>query len=128
MRYTIAAFGEAERGEFQTAFFCQTVEQLENYLGTPPKDSLGMMLSIQALMYDRDLIFFRVKEEGYSAEDYLYGLNLLENQHLFSEIHAIAMPGVGDRSILQASEPLCELYQSMLITTEADLYDVLTHA
>lgn len=126
MRYTIAIFGEAERGSFQTAFFCQNLEQLERNLGNPPENSRGMHLAIQSLLYERNLIFFRVKEEGFSTQDYLYGLYLLETQHLFANIRAIGMPGVGDLQILEASEVICDIYKSMLITTEADLYDYLT--
>lgn len=126
MRYTIAIFGEAERGSFQTAFFCQNLEQLERNLGSPPENTRGMHLAIQSLLYERNLIFFRVKEEGFSTQDYLYGLYLLETQHLFANIRAIGMPGVGDLQILEASEVICDIYKSMLITTEADLYDYLT--
>lgn len=127
MRHTVAVFGEAERGSFQTAFFCQTLEQLERNLGHPPTHSKGMDFAIQSLMFERNLIFFRVKEEGFSAQDYLYGLYLLETQHLFANVRAIGMPGVGDEKIIEASEVICDIYKSMLITTEADLYDYLTH-
>lgn len=126
MRYTVAVFGEAERGCFQTAFFCQNLEQLEGHLGNPPEDTFGIHFAIQSLLYDRNLIFFRVKEEGFSSTDYLKGLHQLENQHLFSNIKAIGMPGVGDGEIIQASESFCNQYNSILVTSEADLYDFLT--
>lgn len=127
MRYTVAIFGEAERGDFQSAFFCQNLEQLERNLGNPPENSAGMHYAIQSLLFDRNLIFFRVREEGFSIQDYLYGLYLLESQHLFANVRAIGMPGVGDRKILDASEVICDIYKSMLLTTEADLYDFLTN-
>jgi hypothetical protein len=38
------------------------------------------------------------------------------------------MPGVGDAEIIDATNPICSLYHSLLITTEKDLYDYLTHA
>lgn len=127
MRYTVAIFGEAERGSFHTAFFCQSLEQLESHFGHPPQDTYGLYFAIQALLYQRNLIFFRVKEEGFSTQDYLRGLHQLESQHLFSNVKAIGMPGVGDSTVLGASEVLCDVYKSLLITTEADLYDFLTH-
>ena len=127
MRYTVAIFGEAERGNFQTAFFCQNLEQLESHFGNPPSNSYGLHFAIQSLLFDRNLIFFRVKEEGFSTSDYLHGLHQLETQHLFSNVKAIGMPGVGDHTIINASEALCDIYKSLLITTEADLYDYLTN-
>lgn len=127
MRHTVAIFGEAERGSFQTAFFCQNLEQLERNLGQPPENTRGLHFAIQALLFERNLIFFRVKEEGFSVQDYLYGLYLLETQHLFTNIKAIGMPGVGDVQILDASEVICDIYKSLLVTTESDLYDYLTH-
>ena len=71
---TVALFGEAERGDFRTAYFCQSLHQLAEYFGNPPEDSLGLHYAVQALMHGRDLIFFRVEEEGYSRDDYLLGL------------------------------------------------------
>ncbi|MCH9632045.1 MAG: hypothetical protein S4CHLAM6_03680 [Chlamydiae bacterium] len=126
MRYTIAVFGEAERGSFHNAFFCQSLEQLESHFGNPPNNSTGINCAIQALLYERNLIFFRVKEEGFSSEDYMHGLHQLEKQHLFSNIKAIGMPGVGDHKIIGASEAFCSIYNSILMTSEADFYDFLT--
>ena len=126
MRYTIAVFGEAERGGFHDAFFCQSLEQLESNFGNPPLNSAGINLAIQALLYNRNLIYFRVKEEGFSSDDYLKGLCQLEKQHLFANIKAIGMPGVGDNKIIGASEEFCNIYNSILMTSEADFYDFLT--
>ncbi len=126
MRYTIAVFGEAERGSFHNAFFCQNLGQLESNFGNPPQNSAGINLAIQALLYNRNLIFFRVKEEGFSSDDYIKGLYQLEKQHLFSNIKAIGMPGVGDKKVIGASEEFCNIYNSILMTSEADFYDFLT--
>lgn len=124
--YTIALFGEAEKGEFQRPFLCHTVSQLLDLFGNPPSHSRGIYFAIQALLYRRALLFFRVKEEGFSYEDYLLGLRLLEKQQYVSEIEALCLPGVGNREIISAITPICQLYHSLLITNESDFYDYLT--
>jgi hypothetical protein len=124
--YTIALFGEAERGEYKTAYFCQTLAQLDEFFGNPPADSQGLYYAVQALLFQRHLIFFRVPEEGFSTEDYLLGLKLLEQQRLIPQISAICTPGVGDQRIIEAILPVCSLHHSILITNESDFYDYLT--
>lgn len=126
MIYTIALFGEAERGEFYTAYFCQNLEQLDEYFGNPPPNSKGLYYAVQALLFKRNLIFFRVMEEGFSLQDYLFGVRLLEQQHLIPQLDAICIPGVGDPEVLNAVQPLCHQYHSILISNEADFYDYLT--
>ncbi|CUI15767.1 hypothetical protein PNK_0129 [Candidatus Protochlamydia naegleriophila] len=124
--YTIALFGEAERGDFRTAYFCQYLEELDEYFGNPPNQSKGLYYAVQALLFKRNLIFFRVAEEGFSTQDYLSGLKMLEEQRIIPHLDAICMPGVGDQEVLDAAQPICGLYHSILITTEADFYDYLT--
>lgn len=123
--YTVALFGEAEKGEYRTAYLLRTLPQLVEYLGNPPPDSQGLYYAVQALLYKRQLIFFRVKEEGFSYTDYFSGLKVLQKQNIFSNITAICLPGVGDSEIIQAITPICSMYNSILITNEADLYDYL---
>lgn len=124
--YTIALFGEAERGEFETGYLCRSLGQLVDYLGNPPSNSRGLHYAVQALLYHRDLIFFRVREEGYSIHDYMSGVELLEKQDLIRHIAALCLPGVGDNKIIRVMTPYCQTHHSILITTEADLYDYLT--
>jgi len=71
--YSIAMFGEAEKGSFHTAYFCQNLPQLVDYLGHPPPHSKGLYYAVQALLFQRNLIFFRVEEEGFSYQDYFLG-------------------------------------------------------
>lgn len=125
-KYTIIIFGEAERGEYRTAYFCQNLAQLDEYFGHPPPSSHGLFYAVQALLFERHLIFFRVPEEGFSTTDYLTGLKLIERQIIIPEVHAICTPGVGDREVLDALMPICHQYHSILITNEADFYDYLT--
>lgn len=124
--YTIALFGEAEKGEYRIPYYCQTLPQLVDCLGNPPPDSLGLFFAIQALLYQRNLLFIRVKEEGCNNQDYLHGLHLLEMQQAIDQIAALFLPGVGDKELLHAFTPFCEVHHSILITREPDLYDFLT--
>jgi hypothetical protein len=126
MAHTVALFGEAEKGEYRTAYFCQTLDQLAENLGHPPIESQGLHYAVQALLFRRNLIFFRVKEEGFSVQDYLLGLRFLENNQFVSNLVAIALPGVGDAAIIDATEPVCDIHNSFLICSESDMYDFLT--
>ncbi|MBI2811277.1 MAG: hypothetical protein HYX67_10675 [Candidatus Melainabacteria bacterium] len=125
-RHTVFLFGEAEKGDFCTPMFCKSLPQLAETFGNPPEESLGLLYAVQALMFERDLIFFRVKEEGFSVPDYMRGIRMLKNKEAFQSLSAICMPGVGDSEIIEAASPICSLYKSFLITTERDLYDFLT--
>ncbi len=126
--HTIVLFGEAQKGAFQTAYYCKSLEQLSDFLGEPPSnDSLGLQFAIQALLYNRGVVFFRVKEEGFSTNDYLFGLNFLNDKELFPKISALCLPGVGDYEIVEASTSVCKEHRSLLIVTERDLYDYLMH-
>lgn len=123
---TIALFGESERGEYETGYFCQSLPQLAEFLGNPPPFSSGLFYAVQVLLYRQNLLFFRVREEGFSQKDYMKGLNMLEEQHAISNISAICLPGVGDAEIIHAMTPFCKVHHSVIITTEPDLYDYLT--
>lgn len=126
MIYTIVLFGEAERGEFNTAYFCESLAELDEFFGNPPQQSKGLYYAVQALLFKRHLIFFRVLEEGFSTQDYLTGARLLEQQQLIPHLDAICIPGVGDPTVINALQPICLQYRSILISSEADFYDYLT--
>lgn len=123
---TIALFGEAEKGEYSKGYFCEAVSQLVDVLGNPPPHTHGLYYAVQALLYHYNLLFFRVKEEGYSYSDYVEGLHLLETQQIIPHVQALCFPGVGDAKIIHASVPYCLEHHTIIITTEADLYDYLT--
>jgi len=123
--YTVALFGEAEMGNYKTGYLFNSLDQLL-CLGNPPTNSRGLHYAIQALLYNYSLIFFRVEEEGFSVEDYEFGIKLLKDQQLVKEISALCIPGVGNKEIINAAIPLCTFYHSILITTEADFYDYMT--
>lgn len=123
--FTIALFGEAERGEYHKGYFCRELAELVDCLGNPPAESRGLFFAVQALLYNRNILFFRVREEGYSKVEYLTGLEVLKEQRLISQIAAIALPGVGDGAVLDAVTPVCAFYHSILLSNEADLYDYI---
>lgn len=123
--FTLALFGEAEKGKFKTAYYCDSLPQLVEWLGNPPPNSRGLFFAVQALLYHRNLIFFRVEEEGFSHQDYFTGLHLLENVGAVPSLSAICLPGVGDLEIIHAALPLCQKHHSILITTESDFFDYL---
>lgn len=121
---TVVLFGEAEKGEYRTPYRISTIPQLHDGLGNPPSESLGIYYAVQALLHRCSLVYFRVREEGFSYNDYMYGVNLLKEQ--LSDLSAICLPGVGDSEIIDTMVPLCTHYHSILIINEADLYDYLT--
>ncbi len=126
--HNIALFGESEKGYFHKAYCCRSLEELSGCLGEPPSSECqGLAFAVQALMYGRQVLFFRVKEEGFSREDYLKGLQLLKEQTYLSKIAAIGLPGVGSSEIIEATTPICSSHKSLLIMSERDLYDYLTY-
>lgn len=124
--YTIALFGEAEKGDYETAYFFQSLPDVVDLLGNPPPETQGLHLAVQVLLYHRNLLFFRVREEGFSYQDYFAGLQLLEKQDTISHITALCLPGVGDSKIIHAMTPFCLNHHSFMITNESDFYDYLT--
>lgn len=126
MSLKVFLFGEAEKGDFCTPLLCKSLPQLVDMFGNPPEESLGILYAVQALMYERELIYFRVREEGFSISDYMKGIKLLKEQGGFGQLAAICMPGVGDAEVIEATGIICSLHHSILVTTEKDLYDFLT--
>lgn len=123
---TIFLFGAAEKGTLCHPFSLHCVEELLDQLGEPPEESEGIHYAIQALLFKRGLIYFRVTEEGYSWDDYMMGLNWLKKTPLPSHVSAICLPGTSDQEIIQKTTAVCHKHQSMLIVSEKDLYDYLT--
>jgi hypothetical protein len=122
---TMAVFGEAEKGDFQRGYSCHTLPQLVDFLGNPPRNSLGLYFAVQALLFKRKIIFFRVKEEGYSLNDYLAGMHQLQSYQELIHLEAVGIPGVGNTEIIQALNPICHRYHSILFITEMDFFDYM---
>ena len=126
MKSTIFLFGEAERGDYCTPHLCRSLPQLADIFGNPPEDSQGISYAVQSLLYQRDIVFFRVKEEGFSIPDYRKGLRLLQIKESIPLLSAIYIPGIGDNEFIQEASDICQIHKSLLVITEKDLYDYLT--
>ncbi len=122
---TIALFGEAEKGEFEKGYYCYSLPQLADLLGNPPPHSLGLHFAIQALLFKRNIIFFRVKEEGYSLSDYHFGVQALREQPQLTHLEGIGIPGVGNTEILHALKPICHKFHSIVFITAMDFFDYM---
>ncbi len=123
---TVFLFGEAEKGIYRTPIECATPLQLFEYLGNAPEESLGIAYGMQFLSYRYTLLYFRVSEEGFSVDEYLQGLHFLRKNPVQKSLAALCLPGVGNKTILEAATPLSHFYKTPLIVSEKDLYDYLT--
>ena len=126
MRQTVALFGEAEKGDLASPLFMQSLTHLNETLGNPPEESQGIFFGIQFLLYEQDVIFIRVKEEGFSTKEYLKGMKSLLKEKDLPPVTAVCLPGVGDSRIIDSTAPILDAYGALLLTTERDLYDYLT--
>jgi len=126
MRQTVVLFGEAERGEIHALLSIKSLAHLNEVLGNPPNESRGIFFAVQCLLYEQELIYVRVKEEGFSIQDYRNGMKHLLNKEKVFHLTAICLPGVGDVRILDSATPILQRYAALMITTEKDLYDYLT--
>ena len=122
----MAVFGQAEKGQFKKPYFLCDLAQLVDIFGNPPPESQGLSYAVQALLYQRDLIYFRVEEEGFSTSDYLFGLKYLEDQEKIKSLNALCLPGIADPKIMKAIQNVYKIHKSFLITSEKDLFDYLT--
>lgn len=123
MNNSIALLGESEKGRFLYPYFCKNLEELISYLGNPPKDSKGIDFAIQAIMYERDIVYFRVQEEGYFIKDYFQCLEIIKNK--IKKIDAICIPKVSNKEVIEKSSLICKSLSSIIITTKEDLFDYL---
>lgn len=122
----IVLFGEAEKGDFHSLLFFSNLPTLAEKLGHPPEGSNGIHLAVQTIMFNQDIIYVRVKEEGFSIKDYMQGLQLLKQTEHIRRLSAICMPGVGNGEIIDQAIELCLQYRCIFMTKEQDFYDYLT--
>ena len=124
---SVALFGQAAKGEHNTLYRCNSIEELFSYFGEPPSDSEGIFHAIQTLLYGRSLLYYRVHEEGMSINDYLQGLHLLRDpSNKVPAIGALFLPRIGVEEVIEEGIQVCKLHKSLLFIKESDLYDYLT--
>lgn len=126
MERTVALFGAAEAGEYKRPYLFNSLEQMLSAMGNPPPDTQGLTYAVQTLLFGHPVLYFRVREEGFGPGDYLMGLRYLSSDEKITNLAAICLPGVGDAEIIEATAPVCEVRSSLLILSEADLFDYLT--
>ncbi len=123
----VVLFGEAEKGDLETAYYCEDLEHLFEYLGEPPEETEGLHYAVQSLLYGRPCIYFRVQEEGMSTPDYYFGLDFLHRSPgKFPHIGALYLPRMGMKEVIEESLTICREYHSLLLMNQKDLYDYLT--
>ena len=120
----IALFGEAGGGSYATLLHFTNLTSLAETLGNPPDDTRGIPIAVQTLLFQYEILYIRVREEGFSKPDYLLGLRLLRDYK--PKLSAICIPGVGDQELIRETCHLCKERKSLLITSERDFYDFLT--
>lgn len=126
MKPTVFLFGEAEKGDYCSPHLCKSLPQLADTFGNPPEETFGLFFAIQTLLFNKDIVFFRVKEEGFSLTDYRKGLRLLQVKEAIPLLSAIYIPGIGDSELIQEVSDVCHIHKSLLVITQKDLYDYLT--
>jgi hypothetical protein len=127
MEHLVFLFGEAEKGQLCRPTPCRSLLELADMFGNPPQESQGLFYAVQALLFNRRLIYFRIEEEGFSIDDYKRGMHILRMREIQGRPSAICMPGVGDACLIDEMSEICFLFHCILITTEKDFYDYLTN-
>ena len=128
MKETVAIFGESECGKEGILMQIDELGHLVDLLGNPTENSLGVPMAIQSCLYERRILFYQIKEEGFTIKDYMEGFQLIKQRPLPCPLSAIALPGVGDSLILDEAKKVCDLYKCFLIMNESDLFDYLTQS
>ncbi len=124
----VALFGEAEKGIVHQVYFCRSLRDLFDNLGEPPNETQGLYFAVQTLLYGKQILYFKVREEGVSHEDYLFGFRLLRNvKSPLISLQALFLPGVGSSKLIDEGITLCREQHSLLLINEADFYDYMTN-
>ncbi|MBM3200844.1 MAG: hypothetical protein FJZ56_00360 [Chlamydiae bacterium] len=126
MKNLISIFGVAEHGSLYEHISVKCLNDLLLTLGQPQDGSLAIEIAIQSLLYEREVLFYRVQEEGYESDAYLKGLYSLKNKSGSLLPSAIALPGVSSQEIIDEAVMICKKQSSFLIMNQKDLYDFLT--
>ena len=115
----LAIFGQTEKGSLGSVYAIDNLTELFNKLGCATIDSKAIFYAIEAIYYDRKVLFVPVKEEGSNLEEYREGIKKLK-QH---SVDAIFVPGVGNASLLSFAT---STLKAVVFMTGEDTYDYLT--
>src|SRR3989344_8808919 len=116
----IAIFSNSSNGEFNKPYVFDNLENIFLSLGISKKN-IGIDFAVNSIFKKNKIIFFRVKEEDVSTEDYFFGFDYLKNEIL--SLDAIFIPNVGSSHIIEASLKICNIFKSILIINQNDFYD-----
>lgn len=126
-RKSIVIFGESTKGEFLNLFPIRTLPDLSTFLGGPTSSGIGIHMAIQSLLFEKEVLFIKVFEEGYDLDHYSLGLKEIDrNPDLL--IDAIALPGAGSNEIVKKASLLAKKKKAFIVLTEKDLYDFMTQS
>lgn len=123
----IAIFGQSEKALPWSLSEIRSLPELIDKVGHPPADSCGLIIAIQSLMYEKEVLYYCVAEEGLDPEDYQRGLTDLLSRPKHYNLEAIALPGVSDPLILEEAKKVAKVHPCSLIIGEKDLFDI-THS
>lgn len=118
-------FGESEKGVLCRPTLCNTIVDLFQNFGHPPEGANGLFCATQTVLMKKPCVFFRVKEEGYSLDDYLKGLDILKNDWKGVTLQGIGIFGCSDKDVIEKTERLCLQRRSLILINQSDLFDIL---
>lgn|SRR3989338_4363988 len=119
----ISIFGESEKGEYEKFYPIADLAEAFEILGSPPKETEALQFSLQILGASQPILFFRVKEEGFSFDSYAKGIELLKVNSGPFTIQALFMPGLSDPNLIEKAREACEKHQAVLLITDKDFQD-----
>ena len=125
--FMLFVFGQAQKGVLCRPTLCRSAQELFQTFGHPPEETQGILFALRAVLLNQMCIFFRVKEEGFSVQDYLLGLHILKSQWDHIQLQAIGLPGVGDIQLIEQTEIICHKKKTLLVINEQDLFDFLSN-
>lgn len=120
----VIVFGEASRGVWGQMSSCSELLDLYQIYGEPTEGSLGLYWAIQALLKGKECLYWRVRQESLSLEDYHLGLNQLSSLSL-ETWEGLFLPNMSESSVIEHAAAYCRQKQKLLLMDPLDLQDWL---
>lgn len=121
----IACFGQTSKGRFGQPYYLKNAKSILSILGKVPEDTLGMPFALEMLKAHKDILFFRVAEEGLSLDDYLRGLQFLKKNCIQKRLLGIYLSGCFDKEVVSLAVRICNWHKSILLATQKEMIDYL---